>query len=66
MPLFDKQIKNAKPQDKAYKLGDGQGLYVMVSIKGTKSWRYNYRFAGKRKTLTLGIYPVFAKKPDVS
>ena len=28
MPLTDRQIKNAKPADKAYKLTDGSGLYL--------------------------------------
>ena len=28
MPLTDRQIKNAKPAEKAYKLTDGSGLYL--------------------------------------
>lgn len=35
---------------------DGQGLYLLVKAGG-KYWRMDYRFAGKRKTLALGIYP---------
>lgn len=57
MPLTEIQIKNAKPQDKPYKLTDGNGLYLLISPKG-KYWRYDYRIYGKRKTLAIGIYPV--------
>ncbi len=50
-------VKNAKPGPKPRKLTDGGGLYLLVDAKGSKLWRYDYRFAGKRKTLALGIYP---------
>ena len=50
-------IKNAKPKPRAYKLSDGYGLYVLVNPKGRKLWRYNYRYNGKYKTLSLGIFP---------
>jgi hypothetical protein len=33
------------------------GLYLLVTPKDGRCWRYNYRFAGKCKTLSLGIYP---------
>lgn len=56
MPLSDLAIKAAKPEDKPYKLTDGQGLYLYVT-RGSKSWRINYRYLGKQKTLTLGAYP---------
>jgi hypothetical protein len=57
MPLYDKQVKAAKPKDKPYKLTDAEGLYLMVSIKGAKSWRYDYKFASKRKTSPLALIP---------
>lgn len=50
-------VKNAKPTDSQFKLTDGAGLYLLVTPKGAKYWRYDYRFAGKRKTLALGVYP---------
>ncbi|HEX7657543.1 MAG TPA: Arm DNA-binding domain-containing protein, partial [Sphingomonas sp.] len=34
MPLTDFSIKNAKPRDKAYKLGDSGGLYLQVQPSG--------------------------------
>lgn len=57
--LTDAKVKNAKPKadSKAYKLTDGNGLYLLVQTNGTKCWRYDYRFGGKRKTLALGTYP---------
>ena len=38
------------------KYTDGGGMYLLVK-SGGKYWRMDYRFAGKRKTLALGIYP---------
>ena len=57
MPLTDIQIRNAKADDKPRKLTDANGLYLYVSAAGGKSWRLDYNFFGKRKTLTLGSYP---------
>ena len=39
------------------KLTDGGGLYIQIEPTGGKLWRYDYRFAGKRKTLAIGRYP---------
>jgi len=50
-------VKQAKPQGKPFKLSDGKGLYLLVHPNGSKYWRIDYRFAGKRKTLALGVYP---------
>ncbi|MBY5524064.1 tyrosine-type recombinase/integrase [Rhizobium leguminosarum] len=57
MALTDVQIRNAKKSEKPYKLPDGKGLYLYVSTAGGKSWRVDYAYFGKRKTLTLGVYP---------
>lgn len=63
MPLSDAAIKNIKPMsDKAFKLQDEKGMYLLVNPNGSKYFRYNYRFNGKRKTLALGIYPVTTLK----
>ena len=56
-PLTDSAIKAAKPQDKPYKLTDGQGLYLEVMPGGSKLWRLKYRYADKEKRLALGAYP---------
>ncbi|MAQ09161.1 MAG: integrase, partial [Gammaproteobacteria bacterium] len=50
-------VKSASPTDKNYKLSDSGGLYLLVTIRGGKYWRYDYRFGGARKTLALGTYP---------
>ncbi|MGZ8227761.1 MAG: tyrosine-type recombinase/integrase, partial [Methylococcaceae bacterium] len=62
MPLSDTAIKNAKPADKPYKMQDEKGMYLLVNPNGSKYFRYNYRFSGKRKTLALGTYPVTSLK----
>lgn len=57
MPLNDMQIRRAKPETKAYILGDGQGLSLLIEPNGSKSWRFRYRFAGKPKMISPGVYP---------
>jgi integrase len=54
--LKDVTIKYAKPEDKP-RLNDGDGLYLLIKPKGAKWWRFDYTFKGKRKTLSLGVYP---------
>lgn len=57
MPLTDTAIRNAKPGEKAVKLFDERGLYLEISPTGGKWWRLKYRFDGKEKRLSLGVYP---------
>lgn len=57
MPLTDTAIRNAKPSAKPAKLFDGGGLYLEISPAGGKWWRIKYRFDGKEKRLSLGVYP---------
>ena len=62
MPLNGTFIKKStkhsgKPSGDKYT--DGGGMYLLVSAAG-KYWRMNYRFAGKRKTLALGVYPAIS------
>lgn len=57
MPLSVTAIRNAKPGDKARKMFDGGGLYLEVAPSGGKWWRLKYRFDGKEKRLSLGVYP---------
>lgn len=54
MKLNARQVETAKPKDKAYKLADGGGLYLLVNTNGSRYWRLKYRFAGKEKLLALG------------
>ena len=57
MALNHIQITNAKPRDKAYKVADSDGLYLVVQPNGTKLWRMNYRHFGRQKTLYFGAWP---------
>lgn len=62
MPLTDTAIRNAKPSEKPIRLFDGGGLYLEVAPSGGKWWRLKYRFAGKEKRLSLGVYPEIGLK----
>ena len=62
MKLTAIAIKGAKPKDKPYKLMDGAGLYLLIDKAGRKYWRYNFRYLGKHKTLSIGVYPDFSLK----
>ncbi|MBT7936825.1 MAG: integrase arm-type DNA-binding domain-containing protein [Nitrospina sp.] len=57
MPLTNTTIRNAKPGEKTCKLYDERGLYLEVSPNGGKWWRLKYRYNGKEKRLSLGVYP---------
>ncbi|MEJ1098569.1 MULTISPECIES: integrase arm-type DNA-binding domain-containing protein [unclassified Pseudoxanthomonas] len=46
-------IKTAKPG----KHFDGHGLYLEVTLGGSRLWRLKYRFAGKEKRLAFGKFP---------
>ncbi len=58
MSLTDLLVRNSKPKDKQYKLGDSGGLYLLVTPSGSKYWRCKYRVSGKEKLLAIGVYPV--------
>lgn len=57
MALSDVKVRTAKPEAKAYKLTDGEGMVLLVHPNGSKYWRLRYRFGGKEKMLALGKYP---------
>lgn len=58
MMLTDTRVRNAKPKETKYKLSDGGGMYLLVTPDGARYWRLDYRHAGKRRTLALGVYPI--------
>lgn len=60
--LTDVKVKNAKPGERPYKLGDGGWLYLLVKPSGAKLWRMAYRHAGREKLLALGAYPEVSLK----
>ena len=57
MALTDISIKNAKPRERDYKLADGGGLYLLVTVSGGKLWRLKFRIDGIERKLSLGKYP---------
>jgi integrase len=57
MPLSETAIRNAKAGEKPKKMYDGRGLFVLIQPNGGKWFRFKYRFGGKEKSLSLGVYP---------
>lgn len=57
MRLTSTGIKNIKPNGKTQRLADSRGLYLEISPKGGKWWRFRYQFEGKENRLSLGVYP---------
>jgi hypothetical protein len=55
--LTSTKIRAAKPREKAYKLSDSGGLYLLVNPNKSLWWRLKYRFEGREKLLSLGVYP---------
>ena len=49
MALTIKEIENAKPLPKKYKMADGGGLCLLVAPSGAKLWVWRYRFNGAEK-----------------
>lgn len=56
MALTDVQVRAAKPREKPYKLGDSEGLYLLIQPNGSKVWRMKYRIDGREKKLAFGKY----------
>lgn len=61
--LSDAAIKRAKPRDKPWRLKDAHGLFLLINPNGSRWWRWDYRFGGKSKQLSFGVY---GDDPDVS
>jgi hypothetical protein len=56
-PLTHAAIKSAKTDGKTKKLFDGGGLFLLLSPNGNKGWRFKYRFNGKEKQISFGVFP---------
>jgi len=50
------------PTNASYRMFDGGGLYLEVDHNGGKWWRLKYRFMGKEKRISLGVYPAVSLK----
>ena len=63
--LTDIQIKQLPPPEdgkKVYKIHDQGGLFLEVPQKGSKRWRFRYKFQGKSQQISLGVYPKISLK----
>jgi integrase len=51
------QIRSAKPAERALKLADTGGLFLLVQPNGSKLWRYKFRLNGVEGLQALGAFP---------
>jgi len=56
--LSDLKCRKAEAGDRLYKLADGDGLQLWVKPNGSKLWCLAYRYHGRQKLLSIGVYPV--------
>lgn len=55
--LLHREVTTAEKANRT-RVPDGGGLYLLLAVKGGgKAWRFDYRYGGNRKTLSLGVYP---------
>lgn len=52
----NKYAASLQPKEQPYKASTGFGFYLLVKPTGAKLWRYEYRYGGKRSTLSLGKF----------
>lgn len=65
--LTEARLRELQRGQRAYKLSDGgNGLYVVVSPSGGRSFRYDDRLAGRRETLTIGRHEPVARQAQRS
>ena len=50
-------IDKTKSGPKTIRLSDGRGMYLEIVPAGGKWWRFKYRFAGRERRMSLGVYP---------
>lgn len=57
MPLKFSEVQSFRAKDRLYKKADEKGLSLWIFPNGSKRWHYKYRFAGKEKSMALGVFP---------
>ncbi|MEX2525145.1 MAG: integrase arm-type DNA-binding domain-containing protein [Gammaproteobacteria bacterium] len=62
MPLTDRAIRMTKPGEKPKRLFDERGMYLIINPNGSRWWRFKYRFHGREKLISLGVYPEVSLK----
>jgi integrase len=60
--VSDAALRSAKPKDKNYKISVGGALYLEVTAKGSKLWRWKYRINNKESRYAVGGYPEISLK----
>lgn len=55
--LSDAKIKTLRPEEKTYRILDGDRLYIEVRSTGAKVWRFKFVHEGKESSMSLGEYP---------
>jgi integrase len=63
--LSDRRVRSFIAQARAgtagtKKLADGGGLYLILTPAGSPSWRIKFRFAGKERVYSVGLYPTIS------
>lgn len=51
------EIESIQSPPKTIRIYDGRGLYLEFSPKGGRWWRFKYRFMGRERRMSLGVYP---------
>jgi integrase len=55
--LSEAKVRSARARDRAYKIFDERGLFLLVTPTGGRLWRLKYRMYGREKLISLGAYP---------
>lgn len=54
--LTDAKLRDMPPRERAYKVsGGGNGLYVVISPSGNRSFRYDYRLGGRHLAYGMDV-----------
>jgi hypothetical protein len=54
--LTEGAVRGAEPREKAYKLFDTGGLFVIVNPHGSRWWRFKYCCDDRERGISLGVY----------
>lgn len=64
--LSDAKVRAAKSTGSAYKLSDGQQLYLHVSAIGGRTWRMNYQFGRTTRDTQESLMSLVRAIVDIS
>ena len=57
MLLTSRMVRAARPRERRYVLADEHGMSLHVMPRGSKWWRFRYRFCRAERMISLGVYP---------